>query len=208
MTDGRLRAAAEREIIDRRRYKLGVDFAAILDHGLTWDDLCRLPTTLSSRWTTPSSLAAFLAGYPNAGTEWHWRLSPGFSSAAEELFDEGYVNLEGPGGFGAWVHKRALEVTNLARWWSFLHDQDVRAGLLDGVRGLARILRSSTIIYLPDSALPPSVASDQLLEGNGVAEVIGWLQNNVGGPAPSIDAICGPDEDHPDEAGYLVERAT
>jgi len=185
---------------------MGVDFSAILDHGLTSEDLYRLPTTLNSRWTTPSSLPAFLADYPNAGTDWHWRLSPGFSSAAEELFDEGYVNLEGPACFGAWVHKRALEVTNHARWWSFLYEQNVRAGLLDGVRSLARILRSSTIIYLPDSAFPPSVASDRLHEGSGVAEVITWLQTHVGGPALSIDAICGPDDDHPDESGYVVER--
>ena len=184
---------------------MGVDFTAILDHRLSWEDLCRLPTMLNSQWTTPASLSALLAGYPNAGTNWHWRLSRSFSSAAEELFDEGYVSLEGPACFGAWVHQRALEVTNHARWWSFLHERNVRAGLLDGVRSLAGVLRSSTIIYLPDSTFPPSAASDRLHEGSGVTEVIAWLQTNVGEPALSIDAICGPDEDHPNESGYAIE---
>lgn len=185
---------------------MSVDFSAILDHGLTWEELCRLPKMLNSRWDTPSSLAVFLAGYPSARIDWHWRMSSGFSSAAEELFDEGYLSLEGPACFTAWVFKRALEVTNCARWSSFLFEQDVRAGLFDGVRSLAGILRSSTIIYLPDSAYPPSVASDRLHEGSGVAEVINWLRTNVGEPAPSIDAIRGPDAEHWDESGYVIER--
>ena len=104
------------------------------------------------------------------------------------------------------VFKRALEVTSSARWWSFLFEQDVRAGLLDGVRHLASILRSSTIIYLPDSAYPPSEASDRLHDGDGVAEVIRWLETNVGAAASSIDAIRGADEDHWDESGYVIER--
>jgi hypothetical protein len=187
---------------------LGVDFAAILDHGLSWEELYRLPTMLNLRWTTPSSLGAFLAGYPNAGKEWRWQMSPTFSSAAEELFDEGYVKLEGPSCFGAWVFKRALEVTNCARWWSFLFEQDVRMGLLDGVRSLASILRSSTIVYLPDSSFPPSVAADQLHEGGGVDEIIGWLEANVGEAASSIDALRGANENHWEKFGYVIERFT
>ena len=185
---------------------MGVDFTAVLDHGLTWEELYRLPATLNSGWTTPSSLGAFLSAYPTAGTDWHWRISPTFSSAAEELFDEGYVRLEGPSGFGAWVFKGVIEVTSVARWWSFLFEQDVRAGLLVGVRSLASILRSSTIVYLPDSAYPPSAASDRLHEGAGVAEVVSWLQANVGAAALSPDAIRGADEDHWDESGYIIER--
>jgi hypothetical protein len=82
----------------------------------------------------------------------------------------------------------------------------VRAGLLEGVRGLAAALRSSTIIYLPDSLYPPSGASDRLYEGRGVAEVMTWLQGNVGEAASSIDAIRGADADRWNESGYVVER--
>jgi len=39
-----------------------------------------------------------------------------------------------------------------------------------------------------------------------VTEVVGWLHTNVGGSASSIDAIRGPDEDHWDESGYVIER--
>jgi hypothetical protein len=185
---------------------MGVDFTAIIDHGLSWEELCQLPATLNSRWSAPSSHPIFLAGPPGARKDWHWRISPTFSSAGEELFDEGYVSLAGPSCFAAWVFRHALEVTSTARWWSFLFEQDVRAGLLDGVRNLARILRSTTIIYLPDSTYPPSEASDRLHDGGGVAEVVGWLDTNVGPAAPSIDAIRGADEDHWDESGYVIER--
>jgi hypothetical protein len=185
---------------------MGVDFTAILDHRLSWEEICRLPATLNSRWSSPSSLVAFTARFPNAGKDWHWRISPTFSSPAEELFDEGYVRLEGPSCFSVGVFKQALEVTSSARWWSFLFQEDVRAGLLEGVRQLAGVLRSSTIVYLPDSAFPPSVASDRLYEGGGMAEVVDWLQANVGSAASSIDAIRGADEDHWDESGYVVER--
>ena len=185
---------------------MGVDFTAILDHGLSWQELYQLPTTLTSRWATPSSLAGFLTRYPNAGTHWRWRLSGTFSNAEEELFDEGHVRLEGPAGFGASVFKHALEVTSCARWWSFLFEPDVRAGLLEGIRSLASILLSSTIVYLPDSAFPPSVASDRVYEGRTVVEVVSWLETNVGKPAPSIDALRGPDGDGVDESGYVIER--
>src|SRR6185436_2465181 len=94
---------------------LGVNFTAIVDHGSSWEELCQLPTTLNSRWSAPSSLAVFRVGSPSAEKDWHWRISPTFSSAAEELFDEGYVNLEGPSCFAAWVFKQALEVTSSAR---------------------------------------------------------------------------------------------
>jgi hypothetical protein len=185
---------------------LGVDFTAILDHQLSSEELGRLLGALNTRWTTPSSLAGFLAGHPNAGKNWRWRLSPTFSSAAEELFDEGHVHLEGPACFAAEVFKRALEVTSCARWWSFLFEEDVRAGLLDGVRSLAVILRSSTIVYLPDSAYPSSAAADRLYDGGGVAEVLSWLQTNIGQAASSIDALRGADADHWDESAYVIER--
>jgi hypothetical protein len=184
---------------------MSVDFTAILDHRLSWEEICRLPATLNSRWRT-ADLAAFSAEIPNAGKVWRWRISPTFSSPAEELFDEGCVHLEGPSVFGAWVFRHALEVTSCARWWSFLYQKDVRAGLLAGVRQLAGLLGSSTIVYLPDSAYPPSVASDRLHEGGEIAEVINWLQTKVGAPASSIDAIRGADEDEWDESGYVIER--
>jgi len=153
---------------------MGVDFTAIVDHRLSCEELYRLPASLNSRWSTPSSLAALTARFPNAGKDWHWRISPTFSSSAEELFDEGYVHLDGPSCFGAWVFKQALEVTSTARWSSFLFEEDVRAGLLEAVRQLARVLRSSTIVYLPDSAFPPSVASDRLYEG------VEWRRSSTG----------------------------
>jgi hypothetical protein len=185
---------------------LGVDFTAVLDHGLTWEELCRLPATLNSCWAAPASLRALVSAHPGAGTDWHWQISPSFSSAAEELFDEGFVHLAGPSCFSATVFRRAIEVTSCARWWSFLFEQDVRTGLLEGVRGLAGTLESSTVIYLPDSAYPPSAASDRLYEGAGVAEVVSWLEANVGPAAPSLDAIRGAGEDHWDESGYVIER--
>lgn len=179
---------------------MSVSFRAILDHGLSWEDLCRLPAILQSGWASPASLEGFLSRFPKAGQDWRWQLSPTFSSAGEELFDEGHVSLEGPSCFAAWVFRYAIDVTSCARWWSFLFEPDVRAGLLDGVRGMASVLRSSTIIYLPDSAYPPSVASDRLYEGGGVAEVVDWLRTNVGEAAPSIDA---PRED---KSVYVIER--
>jgi hypothetical protein len=185
---------------------LGVDFTAILDHALTWEEVCRLPAILNSNWTPPSVLARFLLNYPRAGRDWRWRLSPTFNSPAEELFDEGHLLLEGPSCFAMQVFKRACEVTSPARWWSFLFEADVRAGLLEGIQGLAKVLRSSTIVYLPDSAYPPSLASDLVYEGRGVADVVTWLETNVGAPAPSIDGICGADEENWNESGYVVER--
>jgi hypothetical protein len=104
------------------------------------------------------------------------------------------------------IFRHALEVTSCARWWSFLFDPDVRAGLLDGVRMPDGVLRSSTIIYLPDSAYPPSIAFDRLYDGCGVPEVIRWLETNIGALASSIDAIRGSDQDRWDESGYVIER--
>jgi hypothetical protein len=184
---------------------LGVDFTAVLDHRLGWEELHPLPAALNGRWAAPAELVDFRTGQAAPATEWRWRLSPGFSDVAEELFAEGYVDLRGPCYFGASVFKRALEVTNLARWHQFILDPHMQRGLLAGVRSTAAVLRATTIIYLPDSAFAPSAASDLLYDGAGIVDVVTWLERHVGPAMPIAEERCEVEEEWWEHA-YFLER--
>lgn len=177
---------------------MGVDFTAILDHRLSWGELYALPKRLNDAWQLPEPWTAAHAG-------WTWKLGTSYSNAAEELFEEGHVWLDGPAGFRGIAYKHAFEITHLARWQSFLHEPDVQAGLRAASRLAAAIVRAQHILYLPDSAFPPSAASELLFEGGTVWDAIQWLRSNVGPPLPDPAAFLGQEEDSWDERGWFHE---
>ncbi|CAN99132.1 hypothetical protein predicted by Glimmer/Critica [Sorangium cellulosum So ce56] len=136
---------------------------------------------------------------------WGWKLSGLSSNAAEELFNEGYVCMDGPDGFRAAVHKRLIEFTHLARWWSFLHERDVRQGLRESLRLLSTVVRASMVIYLPDSGFRPSEASDLLFEDAGAGDVKKWLETNVGPSMADVASFLDVDDDSV-ETAYFIEE--
>jgi hypothetical protein len=180
---------------------MGVDFTAILDHRLSWEELYTLPRRLDS-WRDPN-FPEELRGRLREQI-WRWRLDPRFSSVAEQIFDEGRVDLWGPCAFHAIVFKDAVEIHHLARWWSFVWEEHTRLALLDGTHQLANALRATQIIYLPDNAFPPSEASDLLWEGRPVADVVAWLSANIGAPARALDEMRRGD-DGVDDRSYFAE---
>jgi hypothetical protein len=182
---------------------MGVDFTAILDHQLSWEELVVLPDILNAIWRDPPGAAAVHPNIEMDRTPWRWSLDRTFSSAAEELFDAAHVSLDGRVGFGATVFRQAVELTHLVRWWSFVFEPGVRQTLLEGAALLAHALRSTTIIYLPDSGLASAQGSDLVFEGATAAEIVEWLGTNIGPAAPNIDALGSGSRDL-NEHGYFV----
>lgn len=186
---------------------MGVDFTAIMDHGMTWEELYELPAALNREVPLVSdvdSLTKFLGSARRV--EWHWRLSRPYSNVQEEIFEERYVTMDGPVGFSCTVHERGVEITHLCRWWLFLTDAEVRCEMRQAMRQIARVFESRTIIYLPDSAFPPSAASDLLYDGVQISEIEHWLKSRVDSPIDNDAALASAIDSEMIENVYFIDR--
>jgi hypothetical protein len=187
---------------------MGIDFTAILDHQLNWQELYALPERLNKYWNLPNQLQSWVSEHVRSeSTHWEWELNVKYSNAAEELFEVGYLYLDGPHGFWARVFKQAIEITHLARWWSFLDEDDVQNGLRTAIKMIAKIARSEHILYLPDSSFPPSLASDILYEGGNINDMLTWLKSEVGPPFSDPQVFIKKGTNDWDERGWFMERA-
>jgi hypothetical protein len=184
---------------------MGVDFTALLDHCLEWDGLVRLDRALDSEWRRPSSPLRILPVANPVADRWRWSLSPTFSSAAEELSDRGQVTLDSPTGFHCIVYRTVVEVCHVVRWAAFLTDTRLQTDLRRAVGAIAGVLRSSEILYLPDSSFPCSASTDVLYEDGTLADVKDWLCEHCGPPAGSIAAIYTETGGTWEGDGYFLE---
>jgi hypothetical protein len=125
---------------------------------------------------------------------------------AEELLEEGHLRLDGPDGFHGRVFQQAIELVHLARWWSFLHEPDVQAGLQSACRIVASRVGAEHILYLPDNLFPPSGASDVLFTGGTVSDALSWLHSRVRAAVPDPTAFLGREDDDPDELAWFYEH--
>jgi hypothetical protein len=101
---------------------MGIDFTALMDHSLSWDELCRLPEFLDPILQQPSEALYQPPGGPN---RCRWLRDRKYSNFAEEFSEEGRATLEGPFGFNACVFRTTVEVTHVTRWWAFIHEPAV-----------------------------------------------------------------------------------
>ncbi|HTN86150.1 MAG TPA: hypothetical protein VL242_20760 [Sorangium sp.] len=186
---------------------MGIDFTALLDHSLSWDELYRLPELLEARFICPAAALRVDPDLAASPGPWRWDRDRRYSSVAEELSEEGYLSLDGPGGFSATVFRTCVELTHLARWWSFAFDPHVRDGLREASRALATVLRSTTILYAPDSFHPTAGGSDLLFDGASFGDVLRWFAERIGPSVSSPDALAGADEET-NEMGYLIEHVS
>lgn len=155
--------------------RMGIDFTALLDHALAWDELYRLPEALDARFICPAAVLGAYPGLDDAPRPWRWHRDWRYSNVAEELFEAGHLSLSGPGGFSATVFRTGVELTHLARWWSFVFEPHVHDGLREAARAMATILRSTTILYAPDSSHPIAEGSDLLFDGASFGDVLRWF---------------------------------
>lgn len=185
---------------------MGADFTAVVDHRLSEVELSALPDHLNGSWQLPASLAAWVAKYVCAGsTRWEWKRQMPSRSLAEELRAERRIWLDGPDGFHGRVFQHAFELGHLARWWSFLHEPEVRAGLEGVSRNIASTLGAEHIVYIPDSGRPPSLATELLREGGRVSDVLRWLHSDVGAPVSGPTFVLTGDDEH--SAWFYEHRA-
>jgi hypothetical protein len=186
---------------------LGVDFTAIIDHKLTAAELAGLPERLNACWELPAALQAWVAKWVRGGRiRWEWKRAASPSLVNAELIEEGSVWLDGPDGFSGRVWPHAIELVHLARWWSFLYEPDVRAGLELACREVAAVVQAQHILYLPDNLAPPSAGADVLYAGGTVQDALSWLKSNVGPPVTDQTTLPGPDDDDPYGSVWFYER--
>jgi hypothetical protein len=181
---------------------VGVDFAAIMDHHLSWDALYNLPATLNEELPWPSFGDS---GVETAGGDrpnWRWRLNPSYSNVQEEFFEKRYAFLDGPAGFLCYVHEHCVEIQHILRWRTFLTNREVHHQMRQRLRWIAGVMKSQRIIYLPDSAFPPANAFDLLYEGARIEDIEFWLKSHIG---PPFDSGKPFDEAAFAESVYLIE---
>jgi hypothetical protein len=188
---------------------MGINFTAIFDHRLTGVDLYALPERLNETWRLPEMLAPWVARHVVEGsTRWEWNLTAPYTSVGDELRVEGYVSVDGPDRFHIRVMKGAIDVS-FARWWSFLYEPAMQAGLRIASRTLASTVGGEHIIYLPDNGFSPSGGIDVVYDGGTVPDAISWLHAHVHAPAPDPAAFLGQEDDWQDrydERTWFYER--
>jgi hypothetical protein len=175
---------------------MGIDFTALIDHQLSWDDLYRLPALLRESWPTPAQVLIMRDDLPRSAEAWRWSPDPNYSNVAEELFEQRHLVMDGPCGFSLTVFHHAVEVHHLCRWWGFVSEPEIRDALRAACRALAQTLRATTIVYIPDNA----AASDTLFDRASLLDVLASLEGTLG---PPIDLDRLPDDDH---RVYALER--
>jgi hypothetical protein len=176
---------------------MGIDFTALLDHRLSWDELYELPTLLRD-WTPPPELLLARDEIPRFDDVWAWDRDRRYSNVAEELFETHHLEMSGPAGFSLVAFRDGVQVHHLYRWWSFVSDPVVRGTLRAAIRSISRTLRATSAIYVPDS----SAASDHLFDGEPFSSVINALKLSVGEPT-AFDLLP---EDRTDV--YAIESLT
>jgi hypothetical protein len=138
---------------------MGVDFVAVMGHNLEGDRLFTIPELLNSRWSLAEPFLPVLEGYPVPGaalTEWRWD-SAGWLTVHEMLQEMGMINIEGPDCFFGSVGRRAIELSHLVRWRSFLTDDSLETKLRGICRSIAETLGSPSIAYVPGPLSSSSV---------------------------------------------------
>jgi hypothetical protein len=189
---------------------MGVDFTVTFDHRLTAADLSALPERLNAAWRLPEMLAPWVSRHVRGGgTRWDWQLTAPHTSVSDALRVEGELSLDGPDGFHGRVLTHAIHVGHLARWWSFLYEPAMQAGLRLASRTLASTVGGEHILYLPDNRFPPADGVDALYEGGTVLDAIRWLHAHVHAPAPDPAAFLGREDDWQegyDERTWFYER--
>jgi hypothetical protein len=186
---------------------MGVDFTAVVDHRFGEAELLALPDRLNAHWELPDSLRAWVEKHVGSGsTQWKWEQRLPQAAFTWEYLEDGAVWLDGPHGFHARAYRHAFRVMHLARWWSFLYESDVRLGLEESCRRIARDVGAEHILYLPDSSAPPATATDLLNEGGTVGDVQRWLYSTVGPPLQDSTALRGPDADDPYGSAWFYDR--
>src|SRR5690242_10020283 len=97
---------------------MGIDFTALLDHALSWDELYQLPNLLRD-WQPPPELLLEREEIPHFDDPWAWHRDRRYSNVAEELFETHHLEMSGPAGFSLVAFRHAVQIHHLHRWWSF-----------------------------------------------------------------------------------------
>jgi hypothetical protein len=185
---------------------MGVEPLALLDHALRWEDLVRLPQLLEAEWqNSDSPLRVLPPPVDPTGFSWRWKLDPAFSSASEQLFDQGDVRFESPSGLSGAVLRDAIVLSPFATWWAFLCKRETRSAVVGACERVGALVRATTVIYIPDNAHSCSAAGDMLYdEGATVRDVVSWLRKECGPPAGRAEDIFREDGDSWSGDGYLL----
>ena len=169
---------------------MGTDFTAVVNHNFDERQIYNLPDLLNRTWPKVEPLLPIIEGYPAPGTpprKWEWSERDGGFSATRLLNNETVI-LEGD-EFHGFVSKHVFSVCHAVRWATFLEDQTTRSKVRQVCQHIASVLGANQIIYLPSGFLKPEGAIGLMYEGKAVEDMIGWLLENCGPAAQSVDSF-------------------
>ncbi len=184
-----------------------VDFTALFGHALTWEQIEALPGRLNARWSGTEIPPAARAAASKTDWAYERDISTAYSSLKQEFTQAGYIVLKGPEGFDAQVFRKVLELYHWTRWSSFVTDPPIANALRQTCRLVANLLKTRTVIYLPDSHYAASRARDLPYRGADLDEITAWLAQNAGPPAETIAQIAQQGTaSQSDLSGYFIDR--
>lgn len=125
--------------------------------------------------------------------------------SAEEMWSGGYpIEYFGPADLRLDVHRHCC-VFGIARWYTFLAEQDFQYAMRLTAYELGQIIGSSRAVYVPDSTFLPASGRSVAWEGGDLDAVSAYLQEQCGPPAPTIATIEEGYDGHSRGDGYIID---
>ena len=166
---------------------MGVDVVVIAQHQTALDSLPDVPRALSEMERVFARYHPTLQKWVHPGWlhEWYWDFLPETMTCLRES----EADLHGPYGFGLVFYEYFYTIHPSPRWGAFIDDPQVQRIVCEICDGIASCLGSDRLLYVPDSAYPPSRVLDWLPECSSMDELLVRLAQHCGPPARHLGEI-------------------
>ncbi|MBD8499339.1 hypothetical protein [Paenibacillus arenosi] len=188
---------------------MGVNFSAVFRNTLSSEDMYQLCDDLNqgSKFPTLQKFSEeIVKNNPHLNTIWKWSYFSYEHSVTntieEKLEADGYIELDGPGGFDLLFNRHIVELSSATRWLSFLSDLEHRNEMRMICYEIASYMGEIQAIYMGDKYC----ATDYVFDGNTMEEYKESLMKRFGSSKKTIDDLYIDLGDCWDSIGYFEDR--
>lgn len=181
---------------------MGMDFTAYFSHDLSTEQIKEICHRINSeRGLFPiihNFVDELLLYYPEDRDK-VWSFDPDGIGGTNEIY--------GPCGFSFTFSDKVCYFHHYIRWGAFLTDEVIQYKLRKVCYELRKLLNSSFVIYVPDSAVKESVILDFIWDDQNkdLNYIKNWLLINCGSPKENIKDIYKVYDEFWDSEGYYID---
>ncbi|WP_028596494.1 hypothetical protein [Paenibacillus assamensis] len=188
---------------------MGVNFSAVFHNTLSSAGMYQLCDDLNNATKFPT-LQKFseevVKNNPHLNNIWKWSYFSFEHSVTntieEKLEADGYIELDGPGGFDLLFNRHIVELSSFTRWSPFLKNLVHRHEMRMICYEIASYMGKTKAIYMGDNYC----ASDYVYDNNTMEEYKQFLIKRFGSSKESIDDLYIDLGDSWDSIGYFEDH--